>query len=363
MRTLVVRTSSREYPVHVGRGLLRRLPEILSRHARGPKAVVVSDAFGFAGPARAAAGALARAGWDVRRFALPAGEKAKTLPCLERLYSFLLRSGAERRTPVIAVGGGSIGDAAGFAAATYYRGVPLVHVPTTLLAQVDSALGGKTGLDHPRAKNAIGAFYQPLFVLADPSVLATLPERQYLAGFGEVVKYALVFDPPFARRLLSRWERLMARDPAELDVAVSASLAWKGRIVSADELDLGGVRELLNFGHTLGHALESATGYRRFLHGEAVSWGMRFAVELSGARGWLKADRSLADSLLARLPAPPWPRGLGLDRLAQAMKSDKKVRGGRNVFVLLRRVGRAARVEDVSRAEMAAALGRLGSRP
>ncbi|MBI5211396.1 MAG: 3-dehydroquinate synthase [Elusimicrobia bacterium] len=364
MNPIWVRTASRRYAVHVGRGILGSLPGLLARHpacrAAGGSAVMVSDASLFAGPAGRAASALERAGWRVSRGVLPAGEAAKTLSSLDKLYGFLLKSGAERRTPLVAVGGGSIGDAAGFAAATYQRGIPLVHVPTTFLAQADSAIGGKTAVDHPLAKNAVGAFYQPIFVLADVETLRTLPRRQLMSGLAEAVKCALVFDPAFARRLAARWPRVRAGDLAELEHAVRTSVAWKARAVSADEFDLAGKRELLNFGHTLGHALEWATGYRGALHGEAVVWGMRAALELSSGRGWLRRDRPLADALLDGLAAPAWPRGLASSDLWAAMRRDKKVRAGRNVFVLLKRIGEPARVDDVTKPELAAALRRLG---
>lgn len=350
--------ASRPYDVYVGAGLLTRFPGLLARHIPGRRAVLVSDNRLLAGPAGKVVHALRRAGWKVDAKALPQGETAKSPAALQSLYSFLLRRGVERRTPLVAVGGGSIGDAAGFAAATYHRGIPLVHVPTTLLAQVDSAIGGKTAVNHPLAKNAVGAFYQPLFVAADTGTLRTLPQRELLSGLAEAAKYALVFDPALARRLLARWDTLLARDPAELARLVRACAAWKAQVVAGDERDLSGRRELLNFGHTLGHALETAGGYRRFRHGEAVAWGMRFAVELSAARGWLGRSRALADALLARLPARSWG-GLQPGRVLRLLARDKKVRSGRNVFILLRELGRPVRVADVGAIELRAALRRL----
>lgn len=345
--------------IFVETGLLKRLPAILARSYPAKRAVLVSDAGLLRGPAGALARALKRAGWRLDVYALPQGEAAKSLAAVAALHTFLLKKRVERRTPLIAVGGGAVGDSAGFAAATYYRGIPLVHVPTTLLAQVDSAIGGKTAVNHPLAKNAIGAFHQPVLVASDVSVLKTLPEREFLSGLGEVVKYALVFDRAFLRRLDADWAKLLRRDPAALTRTVRDCAAWKVRVVAADERDLTGRRELLNFGHTLGHALETEAGYGNFRHGEAVTWGMRFAVELSVGRGWMKKTLAEADELLSFLPAPAWPKGLTRSRLWKALASDKKVKDGKSVFILLREVGKPVRVNDITRAELDAALDRL----
>ena len=202
MNEVKVSLGERSYPIYVGRGLLGRLPALLAKHGFARRAVIVTDPFLRARFAVPAQRALKSAGWDAALTTLPRGEKAKSLSVVNGLYDFLLRFDAERRTPVIAIGGGTVGDAAGFAAATYFRGVPLVHVPTTLLAQVDSAIGGKTGVNHPLGKNAIGAFHQPAFVLADVDALCTLPKREFLSGMAEVVKYGLVFDRGFARGLV-----------------------------------------------------------------------------------------------------------------------------------------------------------------
>jgi 3-dehydroquinate synthase len=267
----------------------------------------------------------------------------------------------ERRTPLVAIGGGTLGDSAGFAAATYYRGIPLVHVPTTLLAQVDSSIGGKTAINHPLAKNAVGAFYQPAFVLADINTLMSLPARELLSGLAEVIKYGLIFDPAFARWLDRDWDKILKRKPEALLKVVSQSAQWKGRVVSQDELDMGGRREFLNFGHTLGHALESATNFAHFTHGEAVAWGMSAAITLSHRRGWLKqSDRRLADSLLEKLNRPLPPRGLRWGSVFSALLHDKKVRDGRSVFVLLHGLGHPVRVNDVSPSELARATASAG---
>lgn len=350
--------------VFVGAGLLRRLPGLLnSRVPRRRVSIVVDAALGGAG--RRLAGAFRAAGWKAPLAFLPAGEAAKSLRSLAALYDFLLTSGHERRDAVLALGGGTVGDAAGFAAATFMRGVPLVQVPTTLLAQSDSCLGGKTGVNLPGAKNAVGAFHQPLLVAADTDFLKTLPERDFRSGLAEVVKYGLVLDAAFARELAKRWDLLARRQPAALAWAVGRSLRIKASIVAQDERDLSGRRELLNFGHTLGHALESAGGFSRYRHGEAVAFGMRAAALISLGRGGLAdgADARLVWDLLGRLPAVRVAPGIRGRALIRALSHDKKARGGRPVFVLLKGLARPERSGAVTEAQVLRALASLGVRP
>lgn len=350
--------------VYVGTGLLGRLGRMLAAHAARRRATVVTDSFLAPGPGRALVRALAAAGWEAPFFILPRGEAAKSLRQLELLWAFLSRTGHERRDPVVALGGGTVGDAAGFAAATWMRGVPLVQVPTTLLAQCDSCLGGKTAVNIPAAKNAVGAFHQPALVVADVSLLKTLPQRDFASGLAEVVKYGLVLDGTFARELDRRWDALAARRPAALTWAVGRSLRIKAAVVCADEHDLHGRRELLNFGHTLGHALETASGYA-VSHGSAVAFGMRAAVLLSRRRGGLGRpdEAALVGRLLSRLPEVRVPRGVGARALAQLLVRDKKARGGRPVFVLLKGLARPERTDSVSRDEVLSVLSEMGVRP
>lgn len=350
--------------VMVAPGLARRLPALVGAHAARRRATLVTDSFLAPRLGRLAAADFRRAGWEAPLFVLPRGEAAKSLASAERLWAFLARTRHERRDPVVALGGGTVGDAAGFCAATWMRGVPVVQVPTTLLAQCDSALGGKTGLNIPGAKNAVGAFHQPVLVVADPALLAGLPERDFASGLAEVVKYGLVLDAAFARGLERRWGELSARRPAALAWAVERSLRIKASVVAADERDLHGRRELLNFGHTLGHALEAASAYS-VRHGEAVAFGMRAAVALSRRRGGLRSPReaALVDALLGRLPAAPVPPRVRAGALAERTLSDKKARGGRPVFVLLKGLARPERTDAVSRAEVLAVLSELGVRP
>ncbi len=357
---VLVKVKPRPYHVYIGRGLTARLPRLLRRASSGTRAVVVTERALRTGPAHRVIRALERTGWAVDVYTLPTGERANSLDELRRLYSFLLRRKIERRTPLIAVGGGTVGDAAGFAAATYYRGIPLVHMPTTLLAQVDSAIGGKTAVNHPRAKNAVGAFYQPLLVAADTDMLRSLPRAELLAGLAEVVKYALVFDRAFARWLDVNWSAILRGAHAVRARMIRRCAELKAGVVAADEHDLSGRRELLNFGHTLGHALETATDYKRYRHGEAVAWGMRAAVALSRGRGWLKGkDAAIADRLLARLPAPRLPKSVTPAKLLRGIGGDKKVVDGKNVFILLKRPAAPTHVNDVTRAEILKAIAEI----
>jgi 3-dehydroquinate synthase len=267
-------------------------------------------------------------------------ESAKRLSTVEGIARQLVRAGADRRAVLVAVGGGVVGDVAGFVAATYLRGVRLVQIPTTLVAQVDSAIGGKTGVNLPEGKNLVGAFYPPKLVIADPGVLRTLPHREFRSGLYEVVKYGVIADENLFAFLERRMGAVLRRDPAALAYIISRSAAIKADVVTRDERE-SGLRQILNFGHTLGHALEAATGYRRFLHGEAIGWGMIAATLLGVATG------HLSDSAAARIirlvagvgPLPPLGK-ISAQQLRPIMVGDKKARGGRILWVLPRRIGK-----------------------
>jgi 3-dehydroquinate synthase len=273
-------------------------------------------------------------------------ETAKNLATVERLARALVRAGADRGAVVVAAGGGVVGDVAGFAAASYMRGVRLVHVPTTLVAQVDSSIGGKTGVNLKEGKNLVGAFYPPQLVVVDPNLLATLEDRQYRSGLYEVVKYAVIADPLLFDVLERTVGRLRSRDGSVLDWVVARCARIKGDIVGQDERE-GGLRQVLNFGHTIGHALEAATGYRSLLHGEAVGWGMLAAVELARRLGRLRpseADRVAALVVaVGRLPRLPERR----IAIVRWLGADKKARAGRLRWVLPRRIGEVEITEDV----------------
>jgi 3-dehydroquinate synthase len=284
--------------------------------------------------------ALGRAGFKVHRQLFPSGEAAKTWDVVAKLITAMLAAGLGRDAAIVALGGGAVTDAAGFAASIYQRGIPWVSVPTTLLGQLDSGLGGKTGINLAGGKNLAGTFHRPRAVVCDPDVLTTLPARERVSGFGEALKYGLVFEPRLWSLITGHWDELMAGDPALTARVIARGAAWKRRIVDSDERETKGPRELLNFGHTLGHALESASGLGVLRHGEAVIWGMRAALRLSQRCSGLKASFAAeADGFLATLPVP-LPRRVEPRRLLELARRDKKARGGRARFVLLRAPGR-----------------------
>ena len=272
---------------------------------------------------------------------LPDGEAYKNNESLQRIYDVLLQNRMERKGTLIALGGGVIGDLTGFAAATYLRGVPFVQIPTTLLAQVDSSVGGKTGINHALGKNMIGAFYQPQLVLADTTTLNTLPDRELSAGMAEIIKYGLISDLAFFEWLESNMEKLLARDPTALTYAIQRSCQNKAEVVAADERE-SGQRALLNLGHTFGHAIEAGLGYGVWLHSEAVGAGMLLAAVLSQRMGWLSVpDVQRIEALIIKARLPHIAPNLGPDKYLNLMGLDKKVEGGKLRFVLLKALGTA----------------------
>lgn len=288
------------------------------------------------------------------------GERFKTLQSVSRIYEALIRAGADRGSTLVAVGGGVIGDTAGFAAATYLRGITLVHVPTTLLAQVDSSIGGKVGVNHPLGKNLLGAFHQPRVVAIDPALLSTLPRREFRSGVYEVVKYGVIASRGLFDRLASHTKAILAKDPSVLLPSIVESCRIKAEVVSKDERE-GGLRRILNFGHTVGHALESVTRYRRFRHGEAIAYGMRAAADLSASRGVLPAaDRDAITSLITALGKLPAVDDLLTADILEAMGRDKKVVNGRLHFVLATAIGATTTADDVTEDELRSVLAGLG---
>ena len=356
MLTRTVGLAERSYPIHIGAGILGDAGRLLAPILPVPRAVVVSNPVVAALWLAPLCAALSAAGISSDAILVPDGEVHKTLRTLEDILTRLLECRAERGTTVIALGGGVVGDLAGFAAATYQRGVPFVQVPTTLLAQVDSSVGGKTGVNHSLGKNMIGAFYQPRAVLVDPACLATLPERELRAGLAEVVKYGAIRDLEFFAALERDVERLLAREPDVLARAIDRSCAIKAEIVAADERE-GGVRALLNFGHTFGHAIEAGAGYGEWLHGEAVAAGMVMAARLSTRIGTLpERDAMRLRSLLARARLPVEGAPLGVPRYLELMRRDKKVAAGAMRFVLLRALGDAYVASDIPLSELSAVV-------
>jgi 3-dehydroquinate synthase len=275
-------------------------------------------------------------------------ERAKTMATAEKLCRQLVRAGADRQAVLVAAGGGVVGDVAGFVAATYLRGVRLVHVPTTLVAQVDSAIGGKTGVNLPEGKNLVGAFYPPQLVLADPDTLGTLPAREFRSGLYEVIKYGVIQDARLFAFLEKGIERLVGRERAALDYAIPRCIRAKAGVVSRDEREAG-LREILNFGHTFAHAFETATAYRRYLHGEAVGWGMVAAASLAEhVKRFPAAEARRIEDLVRRVGPLPAPPAVRPERLIEIMRADKKTRGGGLRFVLPDRIGRVETVPEIS---------------
>ena len=354
MIELEVDLGARSYPILIGSGLLSRAG-ILAPHLRGNQAMVVTDRT----VAPLYLDALSDALGDVRAdvFELDDGERFKTLETYSRIVDALLERRHDRSTTIVALGGGVVGDVAGFVAATYRRGVSCIQVPTTLLAQVDSSVGGKTAVNHPLGKNMIGAFHQPVCVLADTDTMATLPEREYRAGLAEVLKYGIIRDEPFFSWLEANAAALLRRESDAVARAVRTSCATKARVVAEDERE-SGLRAILNFGHTFAHALETLTGYERLLHGEAVAIGMVMAADCSVRHGLL-AEREAARvrAAMAALELPGGvPPGIGPAAMLDAMAFDKKTVDGRMRLILARSIGEAVVVADVERDALLATL-------
>ena len=339
MTTLRVDLGDRSYPIHIGPGLLDR-GELIRERMRGNSALIVSNE--TVAPLYLARLRDALGGLRLHELVLPDGEQYKTLDVLNRIYDKLLAERFDRRCTLLALGGGVIGDMAGFAAASYQRGVDFVQLPTTLLAQVDSSVGGKTAVNHPLGKNMIGAFHQPRCVIADTDSLASLPDRELRAGLAEVIKYGLIDDAGFFAWIEAQLPALLARDAATLTEAIRHSCADKARIVAADERETGR-RALLNLGHTFGHAIETASGYGNWLHGEAVGAGLCMAARLSARLGWLgAADCRRVEALIAAagLPTRP-PQAMDSETFLDLMARDKKVQDGTLKLVLLDAIGGA----------------------
>lgn len=348
MRTLNVALGERAYPILIGPDLLGQ-PDLITPHLKSPSVAIVSNTTVAPLYLERLATPLRNAGVRVTEIVLPDGEAYKNWESLNLIFDSLLANRCDRGTTVIALGGGVIGDLAGFAAASFQRGVPFIQAPTTLLSQVDSSVGGKTGINHPRGKNMVGAFWQPKLVLADTSTLKTLPERELSAGLAEVIKYGLIRDIEFLSWLEANITALRARDDAALTHAIERSCQNKTEVVAADEFETAkeGGRALLNLGHTFGHAIETGLGYGEWLHGEAVGAGTVMAAELSRRLGWLSdADVLRAKTLLASAGLPVAGAPLGVERYLDLMGHDKKVVNGKLRLVLLKQLGEAVTYGD-----------------
>ena len=336
--TLNVDLGPRSYPIYIGQGLLQQA-EIYHRHIPSRQVLIVSNE--TVAPLYLQTVQQALAGFQVETVVLPDGEKYKNLQILNNIFDSLLEHRFDRGCTLLALGGGVIGDMTGFAAACYQRGVKFVQVPTTLLSQVDSSVGGKTGVNHPLGKNMIGAFYQPQCVIIDIDTLNTLPDRELSAGLAEVIKYGLINDPEFFAWLEQNMDALLAREAEQLVYAIKRSCADKATIVAADEKEAG-QRALLNLGHTFGHAIETGMGYGVWLHGEAVGAGMCMAANLSERLGWLEPlELERVAALVSRAGLPTKPPGMTATEFQQLMAVDKKVVDGQLRLVLLKGIGEA----------------------
>jgi 3-dehydroquinate synthase len=343
MRAFRVELGSAAHDVHVGAGLLDELGRLaIDAGLRPGRAAIITDS--KVGPlyGERAAVSLAAAGFNPTTITIPAGEASKSLELLETVYDAMTEAELDRGSIVFALGGGVVGDLAGFAAASYLRGIAIVQVPTTMVAQVDSALGGKTGINHRLAKNLIGAFHQPRLVVADVATLATLPEREFREGLAEVIKYGAIMDAPMIGDLERDLDAILGRKASALEAVVARSLEHKAAVVAADERE-DGLRKILNFGHTVGHAVEASFGYGSYLHGEAVAIGTVAALQLSVNHAGLSADEaSRIKRLLERAGLPiVMPEGWNGAQFVRALRLDKKRRGDFVEFVLLDRLGHA----------------------
>ena len=347
MASIRVELGERAYPIEVGSGLIDDPARYRPYLSPGKAALVTSTVIAPLYLERVAT-ALRAAGVEVIEVVLPDGEEHKTWQTLNLIFDALLVARCDRRTTVVALGGGVVGDIAGFAAAVYQRGVPFIQVPTTLLAQVDSSVGGKTAVNHPMGKNMVGAFHQPQAVISDVTTLQTLPMRELRAGLAEVIKHGAISDPVFFEWLEVNMDRLVAKDTGALTHAVVRSCEIKAAVVGSDERETG-QRATLNFGHTFGHAIESGLGYGHWVHGEAVGAGMVMAADLSARLGMIAgADAARIRALVGRAGLPvAGPGSLAADRYLELMSVDKKAAGGKIRFILLERLGSAVLRSDI----------------
>jgi 3-dehydroquinate synthase len=343
------------YAIHIAPALASRLAALLDEHRVPARRIIVSNSLVWRFHSTTFSGVSPE-----RPILLPDGERYKHLQTVGRIYDGLIRARADRASAVVAIGGGVVGDIAGFAAATYLRGIPVVQVPTTLLAQVDSAIGGKVGVNHSLGKNLIGAFHAPAVVAIDPELLGTLPRREFRAGLYEVIKYGMIASRSLFDTVASTLGPLFARDATVLMPVIAESCVIKGHIVEEDERETGRRRHL-NFGHTVGHALEAVTRYRRFRHGEAVAYGMLAAAEIAVRRHTLKgSDRDALAAVITQMGPLPAVTDLGTAQVLDAITRDKKVIEQRLHFVLCRGIGECDVVNDVSEREIAEALHAIG---
>ncbi len=356
-----VNLGSRSYRIVVASGALQSVGERLRELRLGSRAALVSDAGIMRLYGKTVVASLEAAGFTVTTIDVPEGESAKTLPVAEHCWDQLLTAGLDRTSTVLALGGGAVGDVAGFAAATYMRGINFVQLPTTVLAQVDASIGGKTAIDHPLGKNMIGAFHQPRLVVVDPAVARTLPEREFRSGLAEIVKHGIVLDADYFAELERDLAPLAARELGVLERIIGGSCRLKASVVERDEREAE-LRHVLNYGHTIGHALEAATGYIRYAHGEAVALGIVAEARLARRLGIADDDTTTRqERMLATLGLPVRAPSIDVEPIVAAMSRDKKAKDGRVPFVLAPRIGTFRIVYDVPAADVRAAIASLAS--
>jgi 3-dehydroquinate synthase len=356
-----VNLGSRSYRIVVASGALQSVGQRLRELRLGSRAALVSDGTIMRLYGKTVVTSLEAEGFTVTTIEVPEGEAAKTLAVAEHCWDQLLTAGLDRTSTVMALGGGAVGDVAGFAAATYMRGINFVQLPTTVLAQVDASIGGKTAIDHPLGKNMIGAFHQPRLVVVDPAVARTLPEREFRSGLAEIVKHGIVLDADYFAELERDLAPLAARDLGVLERIIGGSCRLKASVVERDEREAE-LRHVLNYGHTIGHALEAATGYARYAHGEAVSLGIVAEARLARRLG-IADDETTArqERMLETLGLPVRAPSIDVEPIVSAMARDKKAKDGRVPFVLAPRIGAFRIVYDVPTAEVRAVIASLAS--
>jgi 3-dehydroquinate synthase len=353
----VVETATQSYPIFVGYGLLDKLGEKMKQAALSGTATIISDENVFSLYGSRVEGILKGAGFAVNSFVVPPGEETKDIDYVVKIYDFLVEHRAERDDIIIALGGGMVGDLAGFVAATFLRGMFWIQVPTSLVAMVDASIGGKVGVNHPQGKNLIGSFYQPSLVLADVQTLTSLPQRELTSGWAEVIKHGMILDEEYTRFLEINANKLIKLEPVVLVKAISRSAAIKAQVVSEDEKEREGKRTILNYGHTIAHGIEAATQYQHFLHGEAVAIGMVGAAKLSLRLGLLPpAEVELQQSLLQEFGLPISFSKIDLPDITKAMELDKKRKGKRTRWVLLEDIGKAVIRNDVAQQDVKSVL-------
>jgi 3-dehydroquinate synthase len=356
-----VDVGTHQYTIYIAPGSLTHIGQRLSALGEITGALVVTNPIIRQNYGELLTDCLVAAGYTVECIELPPGEATKSMEWAMRLYDHAIAMGLDRKSCIIALGGGVIGDLAGFVAATYMRGVPFVQVPTTLLAQVDSSVGGKVAINHPQGKNLIGAFYQPNMVLIDPLTLNTLPQREWLSGMAEVIKYGIIADTDFFDVLSQENVASLSRNSAKIGEIIKRSCEIKAAVVNADEKETG-LRMILNFGHTIGHALESATGYTRYTHGEAVAIGMVGAAMLARDSGWLDTAKvECIRSLIQQYQLPVHFNGIDINTIVSHLYHDKKKEGGAIRWVLPRSIGQVAITKEVSEEQIRAVLADLST--